>query len=66
MKLRKTLTTHFSEGELQTLCFDLGVDYDDLPGEGKADKARELVAYLDRRNQLAKLAITEATGREPA
>ena len=51
-QLRQLLTTHFDEGELQTLCFDLGVDYESLPGVGKADKARELVEYLERRGRI--------------
>jgi tetratricopeptide (TPR) repeat protein len=37
-----------SKEELRDLCFDLGVKYDDLPGEGAAAKARELVDYLER------------------
>ena len=44
-RLRQILSYRFDVGELQTLCFELGVDYDDLPGSGKADKARELVEY---------------------
>jgi hypothetical protein len=54
-KLRKLLVEYFNLGELQTLCFDLDVDYDSLPGEGKASKARELVAYLGRRGIISKL-----------
>jgi hypothetical protein len=54
-KLRRTLTTCFNESELRDLCFDLRVDYDDLPGQSKADKARELVAYFNRRGRLAEL-----------
>jgi hypothetical protein len=54
-ELRQTLAAHFDEGELRTLCFDLGIDYDDLPGAGRANKARELVAYLDRRGRISEL-----------
>lgn len=54
-QLRQLLVDHFNEGELRTLCFDLGVDYDGLPAEGKANKARELVAHLERRNQIPAL-----------
>ena len=36
VKLRQILDARFDEGELRTLCFDLGVDYDGLPGEGTA------------------------------
>ena len=53
-RLRQLLTDHYDAGELRTLCFDLGVDYDNLPGEGRR-QARELVSYLDRRGQLADL-----------
>lgn len=48
--LRQNLVDCFSVSELQTLCFDLGVDYDLLPGEGKENKARELIYYVIRRN----------------
>jgi class 3 adenylate cyclase len=47
-QLRQILDSHFNEGELITLCFDLGVDYDNLPGAGKVNKARELISHLDR------------------
>jgi tetratricopeptide (TPR) repeat protein len=54
-QLRQLLSDRFDEGELRTLCFDLGVDYADLPAEGKANKARELVAYLDRHDRILDL-----------
>lgn len=57
-KLRQGLIDCFSVGELRTICADLGIDYDDLPGEGKADKARELVSYLERRGHIPKLVET--------
>jgi len=53
--LRKALCDLFNLEELRTLCFDLRVDYDSLPGEGKAAKARELVAYMQRREELERL-----------
>lgn len=54
-KLRQTLADSFSEDELRDLCFDLGVDYENLPGAGKSGKARELIAYAQRRGSLDKL-----------
>jgi len=54
-RLRQILIDYFDEGELRTLCADLQVDYDTLPGEGKDNQARELVSYLDRRSRLAEL-----------
>ena len=53
--LRRVLTERFSDDELRTLSFDLNIDYDDLLVEGKANKARELVRYLERRNQIPEL-----------
>ena len=52
INLRKALSERFDEGELQTLCFDLGLDYSDLAGLTKSDKARSLIEYLDHRGQL--------------
>lgn len=54
-RLYQSLIDRFSKEELRTLCFDLGVEYEDLPGEGRAAKARELVAHLDRRDRLSEL-----------
>ena len=54
-RLRQELTEHFSDEELRTLCFDLGLDYEDLPAQGKAGKARELIAEVERSANIAKL-----------
>ena len=53
--LRQKLTDHFSEEELRILCFDMGIDYQDLPGEGKAVKVVEFILYLERRQRLPEL-----------
>ena len=60
--IHELLTQHFSAEELRTLCFRLGIEYDDLSGNGRADKARELVAYCQRHNLLQDLqrAVTQA------
>jgi predicted ATP-dependent serine protease len=34
-RLRQTLVDRFNEEELRTLCFDMALDYDMLPGNGK-------------------------------
>ena len=57
-ELRQILTTYFNENELRDLCFDLDVDYDGLPGEEKGGKARELIAYLERRGRVSDLMET--------
>ena len=55
-KLREILVDYFSDGDLRTLCFQLGVEYADLGPGGRADRARELVIYFDRRRRLHRLA----------
>ncbi len=55
VELRDFINSRFNDNELRDLCFELGVDYESLPGEGKAAKARELVAYCQRRTRLAEL-----------
>jgi hypothetical protein len=55
-ELLRYLVKHYSLEELQTICFDLGVDYDNLGGSGKSGKARELIQYLERRGRLDELA----------
>ncbi len=54
-ELRRSITALFSEDELRTLYFDLGVDYDNLGGETKESKVRELIQYHYRRGQLRQL-----------
>jgi hypothetical protein len=54
-KIRQILDQRFDAEELRTLCFDLDVDYEDLPARGQAHKARELVAYLDRHRRVPEL-----------
>ncbi|MCB9443720.1 MAG: AAA family ATPase, partial [Ardenticatenaceae bacterium] len=57
-QVRQLIASHFSLQELKTLCFDVGVEFDDLGGEGKSEKARELVAYIQRRGRLPELLRT--------
>jgi len=54
-RLREILDARFSREELRTLCFDLGLDYDDLPGEGKAARARELVVHMQQLGRISYL-----------
>lgn len=53
--LRDALDNGYSDGELRDLCLELNLDYEDLPGDGQAAKARELVLYCKRRGLLAAL-----------
>jgi hypothetical protein len=51
-QLRQILTERVDLEESRTICFDLGIDFDDLRGEGRAAKVRELIRYLEQRNEL--------------
>lgn len=63
--LRQMLVAHFRDGELRDLCFDIGIDYESLPGEGKSDKARELILACGRSGKLAAL-LAQCTQLRPA
>jgi hypothetical protein len=54
-RLRDQVRALFSDSELRDLCLDLGIDYENLPGASKADKARELVLYMERQSRVADL-----------
>jgi hypothetical protein len=54
--LHHVLTQRFDLEELRTLCFQLGVGYDDLRGEGRTAKTRELILLCQRKGQLDRLA----------
>ena len=47
--LNEKLAGHFDASELRALAFELGVEYDDLQGEARADKALSLIRHVDER-----------------
>jgi hypothetical protein len=51
------LAQYLDQNELAQLAFELGIDFDDLPGSTKEQKARELALFADRRGGLE--AVTE-------
>jgi hypothetical protein len=53
--LRLQIVEHFDDEELRTLCFDTDVDYDNLRGQGKEAKARELIDFMQRQGRLGDL-----------
>jgi hypothetical protein len=55
LELYRILDRYFDSSELRDLCFDLGVDYEEIPGDTKAAKAREIISYLERRARLDEL-----------
>lgn len=53
--LQKQIDKRFSLHEIKQLCFELGVDYDHLPGEEKLAKIRSLIIHLNHHDQLISL-----------
>ncbi len=54
-ELRDKIAFHFNIGELQNLCFDLSIKYENLPGNTLDDKSRELVDYCVRHGRIENL-----------
>ncbi|MCW5880545.1 MAG: hypothetical protein KIS91_06395, partial [Anaerolineae bacterium] len=54
-ELKTVMDKHFTQEEIRDLCFDLDVDYDNLAGETKAGKIRELILYMARDGRLEDL-----------
>jgi hypothetical protein len=55
--LRNQIADYFTEDELKTICEDLGTPYDNLPGEAKTGKIRELLGKLQRDDRLEDLLV---------
>lgn len=55
VRLRQILDDGYNDSELRDLCFELSIDYEDLPGDGQGAKARELVLFAKRHGQIAQL-----------
>lgn len=55
IELRKILESYFDETELETLCFDLRVDYESLAGDSKTHKVVDLVRTFARTGRVDEL-----------
>ena len=49
------LEKHFDLSELRDLCFKLSIDFENLSGKNKRDKAREIVSYCQRHDLISDL-----------
>lgn len=54
-QIRLLLTERMNLQEIQTVCSDLGINYDELSGEGRTAKIREMIGYLERRQSRDRL-----------
>ncbi|MCA9951601.1 MAG: hypothetical protein KDE48_18250 [Anaerolineales bacterium] len=55
VEILNKLQAGFIIAEIRELSFSLNVDYENLPGKRKADKALELITFLKRRERLDEL-----------
>lgn len=46
VQLKQFIAIHYNLDEVRTLCFELGVDFEELPEGGKTAKIRELLLLL--------------------
>lgn len=53
--LLQILNNRFNKDDLETFCFALGIDFENLHGETKIGKARALLDHLQRRERLPDL-----------
>ena len=56
-ELAKVLLSRVGDNDLRNICFDIGEEYDDLPGDNRERKVRELISHLGRRGALGKLIV---------
>jgi hypothetical protein len=54
-QLRENVLNYFEVEDLESLCFDLGVDYSGLPGDGKAAKVVAMLEYFGRSGRVGEL-----------
>lgn len=53
--LHKQIDQYFSFSEVRTLCFNLGVDYENIPGDHRSAFIRNLIISLAKQNRLQEL-----------
>lgn len=54
-EIKNALNNYFSLGEINTLCFDLGIPYEDIKRDGKMNTIIALIEYAARMNQTSQL-----------
>jgi WD40 repeat protein len=54
-ELHQLLDRYYNDDELRTLCLYLSIDYDNLPGQTKNARMRELILWCERHGRLPKL-----------
>lgn len=55
MSLRETIRDYFSLSDLKNLCFDLNIDFEELPPGNKSDSVRGLLEHCEQHGRLDEL-----------
>ncbi len=55
IRLRELIVRYFNRTELESLCFDLGIDKDNLPNITKQEMAQEIILYCERHDLILRL-----------
>ncbi len=55
VQLKEKINTHFDAAEFKELVFDLGIDFDNIPGNSKKERILELVNRLEDNGRLPQL-----------
>ena len=67
VELNSKMNQVFSLDEIESLCFDMGIPFEDLGGEGRGAKIREFIEFCRRRGRdeelVAKVRAGAAAGR---
>ena len=63
-RLREFLADRFNLSEMKTLCFDLGVDYEEFPHGTRTEFSREVITYFERLNKVGCL-VAEMVQERP-
>jgi len=53
--LRRVIDVAFNLDELKSICFELGIDHEELAGSTKSAKIQELIGFCERRGRFSDL-----------
>ena len=57
-RLYAVMQTRCTLEDLQSLCFMLGIDWEQIDGDSRPAKARHLITFFENRDELDRLAYT--------
>lgn len=58
IELNQKMNETFSLSEIDGICYDLGINAEDIPGNNKSSKVRELIQYCERRDRVGELSAS--------